>query len=94
MYLRIIVLDLSCAYGNNDWLYLYDGYNDSSRQLFKRCSKEANAVYKSSSNNVFLKMTTDGKLQGAGFRLNWGNLQWLLLLEILQTPTGANCFFG
>ena len=67
-------LDLHDIYGYNesDWLYIYDGSNNSGRQLVRACEMPANPFYKSSDNQLFLKIMTYTWDHARGFKLRWG----------------------
>ena len=68
MHLLIEQLDLSC---DGDYLYICDGYDESSELLAKHCSKPDDHHYISSGNQVFLQMVTGGSRTRSGFALAW-----------------------
>ncbi len=68
MALRVYPMDMECGY---DYLAIYDGYNQYSRQLAKLCNTSNTQYYLTSSRYAFLKMSTDGSVNGTGFHIYW-----------------------
>ncbi|NWR90257.1 CUBN protein, partial [Furnarius figulus] len=52
---------------NFDYLAVYDGNSSNARQLGKFCGNQIPPLIHSSGDNVYVKLRTDGSLQGGGF---------------------------
>ena len=63
-------LDLEMTF---DFLYIYDGYNESAAQLVKTDRMPDNPFYQTSGNQVFLKMMKYSSNHRRRSQIRWGN---------------------
>ena len=66
--LTLYPMDMECGY---DYLSIYDGYDQYSRQLAQLCNTTSTRYYTTSGRYAFLKMSTDGSVTSTGFRIYW-----------------------